>query len=80
MAQDSYFYPMCSDLKKSVTMMTGFVGLNASNEELKLPKSNVWYFKTVEDFENELQSLNCTAEEAMISGIVAFLKIQYIMY
>lgn len=44
----SYFTDICDEMKPGVAVMSAFIGLNASNEDLKLKRHNVWAFSTNE--------------------------------
>ena len=71
-ARDSYFFELASTLKKSCTMMSVFLGLNASSEELKLKAQNFWWFKDVNTYMDELKMLEMSAEEALDAELPGF--------
>ena len=47
-AQKSYLSGVCKEIKNGIAAMNVFIGLNASVEELKLKKENIWAFSNNE--------------------------------
>jgi len=64
-AQRSYFTGLCRDLKPALAMMSVFVGLDASGEELDLRKHNVWAFSGDEAGQVFKEYLDKSKEEVM---------------
>lgn len=71
-AKDSYYFKLSSELKKSVTMMTVFVGLDASCQDLGIPAQNLWFFNSAEAFAKELDILELSADEALDTELPGF--------
>jgi all-trans-retinol 13,14-reductase len=64
-ANKSYFSKLVSDLKPSWGTMSAFVGLNASNEELKLKAQNCWAFSKDDCGESFVEYMDSPREEAL---------------
>jgi len=68
-ARKSYFFGLCDQLEPGLAAMSVFVGLNASNEELNLPKTNTWAFVDPEAcFDFQESYANKSIEEVLSGG------------
>ena len=68
-AEKSYYSALARELKPSTPLISMFVGLNASNEELGLKAENIWAFSS-NDVEKDFTGyLSKTAEEVMDSDL-----------
>lgn len=68
-AQKSYYHKIAKNMKPASAAMSVFVGLNASNEELKLEKENVWAFPSNDSSTTFRDYLNLDAEEALNADV-----------
>lgn len=67
-AKKSYFTKMIKDMKPGLGSISIFVGLNASNEQLKIDKKqNIWCFNTNKSVFEAEKHTNLTSEEVMAS-------------
>jgi len=65
LSETSYFSDLCNQLKPAKGAMNVFLGLNASNEDLKLKAHNIWAFTTNESGDTFDKYLDMEVEEAM---------------
>lgn len=61
----SYFSQICRDLKPASAGMNVFLGLNVSNEELKLKAHNIWAFTTNDTGDSFQSYMDLDVEQAL---------------